>query len=309
MLESVLVADGGLGAARVLSTCRRLGIKSVLVRLSEETDRIVTDAAPAADDLVLLASANELADPVAVVRAAAAAGVQAIHPGYGPLRGDARLVQAATDAGLIAVVTTGVGPAGQIAHLLAQSIPPVPQSGANAPVTRWVYVLGAPSGAVVLGSVQASEGHVVAGALDGAEAADHRLAHAVAAVIGVEGLAAVGVGPDGVVSVVAGLPEAHAAWELVTDVDLVELQLLAAIGRSPLTARSDLPLSGVAIGLTGVDVVDDLRTLDGLAAYGLRLDTVALSGSAHGALVRVSAWGPDLAEAERVLADYVNRPR
>ena len=36
LLESLLVADHGLGAARVLLTCRRLGIKSVLVGLSAE---------------------------------------------------------------------------------------------------------------------------------------------------------------------------------------------------------------------------------------------------------------------------------
>ena len=304
MLESVLVADRGLGAARVLATCRRLGIKSVLVGLSEEPDGFPTDAAPAADDQVLLADMDELADPVAVVRAALATGVQAIHPGYGSLRGDARLTQAAAEAGVIAVVTTGVGPAEQLSHQLAQSVPPVRWVGADTRPNRWVYVLGAPTGAVVLGSVETSGGNVVAGAPDGREAADHRLAHAVAAVLGLSGLAAVGIGSAGVVDVVAGLPETHAAWELVTDVDLVEQQLLAATGKTKLGTRSDLPVSGVAVGRTGPDVVDDLRTFDDLLEAGLRLDAVARAGSAHGALVRASAWGADRAEAERLLASF-----
>ena len=332
LLESVLVADRGLGAARVLVTCQRLGIKSVLVGLSEDDDEVPTDAAHLADDLVLLAGVDELTDPGAVVRAALAAGVQAIHPGYGPLRGDLRLARAAADAGLVAVVTTGVGPAEQNRQALVQSRPAVPTADPGASVARWVFVLGAPQGAVVLGSVRVVADRLIAAAPDETPddtASDHRIAHAAAAVLGVTGLVAVGigvqgvgvglngdgaqgvgvngVGADGVVAVVAGLPETHAAWELATDVDLVEQQLLAATGESPLSARSDFPVSGAAIGRPQVDAVDDIRSLDDVAGAGLRVDAVAVAGSSHGALVRVSAWGEDLAEAERVLARYVER--
>ena len=281
----------------------------MLAGLSEDPDGLATDAAPAADDLVLLATADELADPVAVVRAAAAAGVQAIHPGYGPLRGDARLARAASDAGLVAIVTTGVATAEENARTLSQSVSALPWASDGSPATRWVYVLGAPTGVIVLGSVAASGDRVIASAPDSTESAAHRLGHAVAAVLGLNGLATVGVGSSGVVDVVAGLPETHAAWELVTDVDLVELQLLAATGKSTLTAQSELPRSGVAIGRVRADVVEDIRTLDRVTGSGLRLDAVALAGSAHGALVRLSAWGRDLAEAEQAFRSIPSAPR
>ena len=307
MLESLLVADHGLGAARVLLTCRRLGIKSVLAGLSLP-DAVPTDATHLADDVVLLTDVTELGDPVAVVRAAQAAGVQAIHPGYGPLRADPRLVDEAAKAGMVGVVTTGVhSPQRTAAALTAHDVPMTP---GDTPL-RWVYVFGAQGRIVVLGSAAVdSRGLLVAGNDDDAPARStaHRLAHAAAAVLALDGVAAVAVGPDGVVDVVAGLPESHAAWELVTDLDLVELQL-----DPPGVAELDVTTGGVAVGRPGAEIVADAGALDDLRAAadadggGIRFDAVALAGSPHGALVRASAWAEDEAAARAFLARFPAR--
>lgn len=310
MLESLLVADRGLGAARVLRTCRRLGIKSVLAGLSSDVDAIPTDAAHLADDVVLLADAVELADPTAVVRAAQAAGVQAIHPGYGALRGDRRLADAAAHADVRAIVTAGIGERTEGWRALdAENVPTTP---AGTPTTRWVYVYGVGGRIVVLGSARvAGDGLVVVG--DDAETADdaddrgvaHRIAHAAAAVLGVDGLAAAALAPDGVVDVVPGLPESHAVWELVTGLDLVELQLGAL---SPV--ELDVTTGGAAVGHVHTSTVDDVRVLDDLSGRAdadggvIRIDAVALAGSAHGALVRASAWAEQTASARELLARF-----
>ena len=304
MLESLLVADHGLGAARVLVTCRRLGIKSVLAGLSA-ADAVGTDATHLADDVVLLADVSELADPVAVVRAARAAGVQAIHPGYGSLRANAELAEEAAKAAMVAVVTTGVRTPQQVAAALAaQEVPMTP----TATPSRWVYVFGARGRIMVLGSARVASGVFVAGD-DGddphARSTAHRLAHAAAAVLAIEGAAAVAVGPDGIVDVVPGLSESHAVWELVTDLDLVELQLdPTAVG------ELDVTTGGVALGRLDTETIPDARVLDDLSAAaeadggGLRFDAVALAGSPHGALVRASAWAEDEAAARALLARY-----
>lgn len=315
MLESLLVADHGLGAARVLLTCRRLGIKSVLAGLSTP-DVTPTDATHLADDVVLLSDVAELADPVAVVRAAQAAGVQAIHPGYGPLRADPRLADAAAQAALFAVVTSGIGTPDRVAAALsAQDVPMTP----SAVPSRWVYLFGVQGRISVLGSARVSaDGLLVAGDDDTspprgdenfpARGDAHRLAHAAAAVLGVDGAAAVAVGADGVVDIVAGLPESHAVWELVTDLDLVELQLDPSS-----VAELDVTTGGVAVGRMTADTVEDARGLDDLSAAadagggGLRLDAVSLAGSPHGALVRASAWAEDESGARSFLARYDER--
>jgi hypothetical protein len=315
VLESLLVADHGLGAARVLLTCRRLGIKSVLAGLSTQ-DEAGTDASHLADDEVLLADAAELSDPTAVVRAAQAAGVQAIHPGYGPLRDSAELAEEAAKAGVSAILTTGIGDRDQIAAALSgENVPMLPT---DARASRWVYVFGKHGHVTVLGSARLDADDVlIAGDHDGDidlhgsgdRSTAHRLAHAAAASLGIDGLAAVAVAVDGkaggVVDVVAGLPESHAVWELVTDLDLVELQL-----DPDAVAELDVTTGGVAIGRLDVVRIEDARGLGDLAAAadadggGLRFDAVALVGSAHGALARASAWAEDETAARAFLARF-----
>ena len=97
----VLIANRGEIAARVIRTCRRLGIETVLAvsdadagsrpaRLADATIRV----GPAA------ATASYL-NVDAVVAAAVSAKADAVHPGYGFLSENPRLARACAAAGII----------------------------------------------------------------------------------------------------------------------------------------------------------------------------------------------------------------
>ena len=95
ILRRVLIANRGEIAVRVMRTCRRLGIETVLT-----VTRADADAVPArlADKTIEITS---YLDVDAVVAAAAAARADAIHPGYGFLSENPRLARACEAAGIV----------------------------------------------------------------------------------------------------------------------------------------------------------------------------------------------------------------
>ena len=106
MLESVLVANRGEIASRVIATARRLGVRSVAVY--SEADATLPYVADA-DAAVLIGQAQPAASYLngpAVLAAAAQTGARAIHPGYGFLAENADFAARVIAAGL-----TWVGPA------------------------------------------------------------------------------------------------------------------------------------------------------------------------------------------------------
>ncbi|MDA8251736.1 MAG: ATP-grasp domain-containing protein [Rhodospirillales bacterium] len=108
----VFVANRGEIAARVIRTCARLGIETVLG--ASEADR---NALPArlADHVAVVGparSADSYLNVPRVVAAACAAGADALHPGYGFLSENAALARACAEAGIVFI-----GP--EVAHLEA----------------------------------------------------------------------------------------------------------------------------------------------------------------------------------------------
>lgn len=117
MFETVLVANRGEIAVRVIRTLRALGIRSVAVfsdadadaRHVREADEAVRIGPPAATESYLVAER--------IIEAAAATGAQAVHPGYGFLAENAAFARAQEEAGL-----TFIGPPAEAIALMGDKI-------------------------------------------------------------------------------------------------------------------------------------------------------------------------------------------
>lgn len=105
-INSVLIANRGEIACRVITTARRLGIRSVAIYSEPDVN---AKHVQLADSAVCVGGAQSVDSYLNIDRVLAAAkesGVQAIHPGYGFLSENADFVDACKAANIVFIGPT-----------------------------------------------------------------------------------------------------------------------------------------------------------------------------------------------------------
>ena len=83
MLESVLIANRGEIACRIIRTCRRLGIRTIAVYSAADADALHVAMADEKHPIGPAEAARSYLRADAIIAAALAHGASAVHPGYG----------------------------------------------------------------------------------------------------------------------------------------------------------------------------------------------------------------------------------
>ena len=101
MFSKILIANRGEIAVRVIKTCRRMGIKTVVVYSEADADSLAVEMA---DEVVFIgpapASESYLVQDK-IIAACKQTGAQAVHPGFGFLSENASFAQRCADEGIV----------------------------------------------------------------------------------------------------------------------------------------------------------------------------------------------------------------
>ncbi|WP_312813997.1 acetyl/propionyl/methylcrotonyl-CoA carboxylase subunit alpha [Brevundimonas sp.] len=101
MMKSLLIANRGEIACRVIKTARRMGIRTVAVYSDADAEALHVRMADEAVHIGPAPTRESYLVGDKIIAAAKATGAEAIHPGYGFLSENAEFAQAVMDAGLI----------------------------------------------------------------------------------------------------------------------------------------------------------------------------------------------------------------
>ncbi|MFF0952736.1 acetyl-CoA carboxylase biotin carboxylase subunit [Rhizobium leguminosarum] len=116
-IRSVLVANRGEIAVRVIKAAKALGIRTVQVHSAADADMLAVRLADEAVNIGPPAPKKSYLNIEAVIAAAKAAGVDAVHPGYGFLSENGDFADAVRDAGMIFI-----GPSGDAIRTLGDKV-------------------------------------------------------------------------------------------------------------------------------------------------------------------------------------------
>jgi len=117
MFLSVLIANRGEIALRILRACRALGIRVIAVHSEADADLRHVALADEALCIGPAAAAGSYLNAAEIILAARLTGAEAIHPGYGFLSEDADFAEAVTSAGL-----TFIGPSAEAIRLMGDKV-------------------------------------------------------------------------------------------------------------------------------------------------------------------------------------------
>ena len=117
MFDTVLIANRGEVAVRVIATLRRLGIRSVAIYSDEDRDARHVRAADVALRVGATPALESYLNIERVLAAAAQSRAQAVHPGYGFLAENADFVRACESAGVVFI-----GPSADSVEMMGDKI-------------------------------------------------------------------------------------------------------------------------------------------------------------------------------------------
>ncbi|WP_151719339.1 acetyl-CoA carboxylase biotin carboxylase subunit [Gemmobacter serpentinus] len=117
MFDKILIANRGEIALRVIRACREMGIKSVAVHSTADSDAMHVRMADESVCIGPASSAQSYLNKAAIISACEITGAQAVHPGYGFLSENAGFAQALADHDI-----TFIGPTAQHIRIMGDKI-------------------------------------------------------------------------------------------------------------------------------------------------------------------------------------------
>ena len=117
MFSSVLIANRGEIACRIIKTCQKLGVTAIAIYSNADENALHVKMADHAINIGGASPADSYLNASAIIKAAKKAKAQAIHPGYGFLSENPSFVQAVEAAGI-----AFIGPSSNIIQQMGDKV-------------------------------------------------------------------------------------------------------------------------------------------------------------------------------------------